>query len=126
MALRVFISYAGSDSLWAEALAASLRKKGAHPTLDQAHPQWGEAFERELERALRQSNLVVGLVAPENAENPYLNFELGAAMGMGKRLIGIVPHDFDQARLPLPLRRQADLVKGSPEQAAQQLLARAA
>lgn len=126
MALRVFISHAGSDASWAQALAASLEKGGADAWLDRENPQWGEAFERELERALRQSNLVVALVAPENAENPYLNFELGAAIGMGKRLIGIVPRDFDQARLPLPLRRQVNLIKSSPEQTAQQLLARAA
>jgi hypothetical protein len=126
MDLRVFISHAGSDSLWAQALAASLEKAGADAWLDRQDPQWGEVFEHELERALRESNLVVGLVAPENAENPYLNFELGAAMGMGKRLIGIVSQDFDEARLPLPLRRQINLIKGSPEQTAQQLLARAA
>lgn len=126
MALRVFISHAGSDSLWARALAASLEKGGADAWLDREDPQWDEAFERELERAMRRSNLVVALVAPENAENPYLNFELGAALGMGKRLIGIVPHDFDEARLPLPLRRQANLIKGSPEQTAQRLLIQAA
>jgi hypothetical protein len=126
MAFRVFISHAGSDPLWAEALAASLEMWGAAAWLGGTNPQWDEAFERRLERALRDSDLVIGLVAPENAENPSLNFELGAALGMGKRMVGIVPGDFDAARLPFPLRGQINLVKGSPEQTAQRLLGAAA
>lgn len=126
MAYKVFISHPGSDSRWAEAFAASLQRRGAEAWLDVDNVKFGEARARELECALRNSDMFVALIAPDNVELPRLYFELGAALGMGKRVMGVVPHDFDEAKLPQPIRRRQYLIKGSPEQTAQRLLAEAA
>jgi hypothetical protein len=126
MAFKVFISHPGCDSGWAEAFAVSLQQRGAEAWLDVDNLKFGEARAKELECALRNSDLFVALIAPENIERPRLYFELGAALGMGKRVVGVVPHGFDRDRLPLLLRRRANLVKGSPQQTAQRLLAEAA
>ncbi len=126
MAFKVFISHPGSDSGWAEAFAASLQQRGAEAWLDFDNLKFGEARAKELECALRNSDLFVALIAPENIERPRLYFELGAALGMGKRVVGVVPHGFDRDRLPVPLRRRPHFVKDSPEQTAQRLLAAAA
>lgn len=126
MAYKVFISHPGSDSRWAEAFAASLQRRGAEAWLDVDNARFGEARARETECALRDSDMFVALIAPDNVELPRLYFELGAALGMGKRVVGVVPHGFDEERLPLPLQRRPRVVKGAPEQTAQRLLAQAA
>lgn len=125
MAFKVFISHPGSDSGWAEALVASLQRHGAEAWLDVGNLKFGEARAKELECALRTSDLFVALIAADNLERPRLYFELGAALGMGKRVVGVVPHGFDKDRLPVPLRRRPHFVKDSPEQTAQRLLAAA-
>jgi hypothetical protein len=126
MAFKVFISHSGQDSRWAEAFAASLKRGGADAWLDRVSLQPGDGFERELERALRDSDLFVALVGPENVDSPDLNFELGAALGMGKRVVGVVPHDFDESRVPQPLLRRQYLMKDTPEQTAERLLSQSA
>jgi hypothetical protein len=126
MAFRVFISHPGSDSGWAESFAASLQRRGAEAWLDVNDLKFGEARAKELECALRNSDLFVALIAPENSARPRLYFELGAAVGMGKRVVGVVPHDYDDADLPPFLRRRHCLFKDSPEQTAQQVMAQAA
>jgi hypothetical protein len=128
MAVRVFISHSRGDSHWAEAFAAALKQQGVDAWVDRVNLQPGDSWEAELEfeRALRDSDVFVALVGPESLDRPNLNFELGAALGMGKRVVSVVPHDFDEARLPQPLRRHQSLFKDSPEQTAQRLLTAAA
>jgi hypothetical protein len=41
---------------------------------------------------------------------------------MGKRVVAIVPEDFDPSRLPLPLRARRFLIKRAPEVTASELL----
>jgi hypothetical protein len=126
MAYKVFISHPGSDPQWAEAFATSLQERGAEAWLDIDNLKFGEPQAGEQECALRNSDLFVALIAPDNIERPRLYFELGAALGMGKRVVGVVPHGFDEEKLPPLLRRRPHLVKSSPEQTARQLLASAA
>ncbi|HEX2210852.1 MAG TPA: toll/interleukin-1 receptor domain-containing protein [Longimicrobium sp.] len=126
MAFKVFISHSGSDSGWTEAFVASLQQRGAEAWLDVDTLKFGESSAKELECALRNSDLFVALIAPDNLERPRLYFELGAALGMGKRVVGVVPHGFDKEQLPGPLRRRPHLVKASPDQTAQRVLAAAA
>jgi hypothetical protein len=49
------------------------------------------------------------------------NFELGAAIGMGKRIVSIVPREFDPSKLPLELRTRRYLIRDSPEDTAEEL-----
>jgi hypothetical protein len=41
---------------------------------------------------------------------------------MGKRVVAIVPEDFDPSQLPLPLRARRFLIKRAPEATASELL----
>jgi hypothetical protein len=70
---------------------------------------------------LRESDLFV-LIDPHNVKTPSLLFELGAAIGMGKRVVAIVPKDFDPTKLPLPLRARRFLVKERPSATANELV----
>jgi hypothetical protein len=61
------------------------------------------------------------LIDPENINRPYLFFEIGAAVGMGKKVIPIVPENFDVSKVPFPLRLKKFLIKRSPQATAEEL-----
>jgi uncharacterized protein (DUF4213/DUF364 family) len=44
-----------------------------------------------LESGMRGSDMLVALVEPEHPAWPNLFFELGAAIGMGKKVVSVVP-----------------------------------
>jgi hypothetical protein len=74
-----------------------------------------------LESGMRGSDAIVALVDPEYPTKPDLFFELGAAIGMGKRFLSIVPNTVDPDNLPLDPRLRQYLVRSSPEQTADEL-----
>lgn len=65
----------------------------------------------------------MALLDAEAPPRPNLFFELGAAIGMGKRVVPIVPKAIDLGTLPLDLRLRRYLVRDTPEQTAEELSA---
>jgi len=123
---KVFISYSHADSDWAREFAQSLSRRGVDVWLDQSEIQIGDSLRDAIEKGLRESDLIVALINPESLKRPALFFELGAALGMGKRIVGVVPKGFDASQLPQSLRLRRYLVKGSPETTADLLVSEAA
>ena len=74
-----------------------------------------------MEDGLRESDAMVLLISPDHITRPNLYFEIGAALGMNKAIIPVVPKDFDYHGLPLPLQRIKFLVRNSPEETAKEL-----
>jgi hypothetical protein len=74
-----------------------------------------------LEKGLRASDVFVTLIESDSLKNPNLYFELGAAIGMRKKLVAIVPKDIDPSQLPIELRLRRYLVRNSPEGTAEEL-----
>ena len=70
---------------------------------------------------MRGSDVLVALLDPESPAKPNLFFELGAAIGMGKRVVSIVPKGMNPNNLPLDVRLRRYLVRDSPEQTAEEL-----
>src|SRR5258707_13275367 len=94
----VFISNASSDKDWAEACAQSVRRLGHHVSVDWDVAGAAEAAPQEVERRLRESNLIVVLAPsgdPRNPKmyNPKVYFEIGAALGMGAPVVLVWPDD---------------------------------
>jgi hypothetical protein len=85
-------------------------------------PHPGDAIRDAIEEGLRSSDMIVAIVSPKSIDRPNLFFELGAAVGMGKRIVAIVPSNFDPSLLPQPLRLRKFLLQGSPEEAARALI----
>jgi hypothetical protein len=94
---RVFISHSALDADWARSFAQALQQRGV-----------AVCFE-------------VSLLDPAYPAKPALYFELGAAIGMGKRFVPIVPKGVDPSNLPLGARLRRYLVRDSPEHTAEEL-----
>jgi len=119
---KVVVSYPFAESDWAREFADSLVKRGADVWLDQFEVRAGEPIREAVEKGLRQSNLVVALISSSSIRSPSFFFELGAAIGMGKRVVAIVPNDVDPSQLPLSLRNRRFIRKGTPEITAEELV----
>ncbi len=120
---KVFVSYSHRDADWVKDFAKALVDRGVQVWLDQFEVKVGESIREAIEKGLRESDLFVVLIDPNSIRTPSLLFELGAAIGMGKRVVAIVPKDFDPSQLPLPLRARRFLVKGPPAAIADELVA---
>ena len=117
----VFISHSSRDAEWARLFAQALKQRGVTVWIDDLDVSPGESVRDALESGLRRSDVIVALVDPENPAKPNLFFELGAAIGMGKRVLSIVPRDLDPNSIPLDLRLRRYLIRDSPEYTAEEL-----
>ncbi len=118
---KVFISYSHSDREWARKFAEIIEKIGLEVWFDEFNIKPGQPLVEALEKGLRESDAVVLLINTENVNRPNLFFEIGAAVGMNKAIIPVVPEDFEYKKLPVPLQRIKFLVRNSPEQTAREL-----
>jgi len=118
---RVFISHSALDVDWARSFAQALKERGVPVWFDEFDVHPGESIREALESGLRGSDVLVALLDPSNPAKPALFFELGAAIGMGKKVVSIVPKDMDPGNLPLDVRLRRYLVRDSPEQTAEEL-----
>lgn len=118
---KVFISYSHSDKEWARKFAETLASSGVEVWFDEFNIKPGQPLVEALEKGLRESDAVVLLINAENVNRPNLFFEIGAALGMNKAIIPVVPKDFEYSKLPLPLQRIKFLVRNSPEETAREL-----
>ena len=120
---KVFISHTARDAEWARSFAKALKERGVSVWLDEFDVQPGESLRDALESGLRNSDVLVALLDADAPAKPNLFFELGAAIGMGKRVVTIVPKEIDLGALPLDLRLRRYLVRDTPEQTAEELSA---
>ena len=110
----VFISRSARDADWARQFAQALKKRGVTVWIDDLDVHPGESVRDALESGM-------ALVDSEYPAKPNLFFELGAAIGMGKKVVSIVPRDLDSNNLPLDVRLRRYLMRDSPEQTAEEL-----
>jgi len=120
---KVFISHTTRDTEWARSFAKALKERGVSVWFDEFDVQLGEPLRDALEAGLRNSDVFVALLDADAPIKPNLLFELGAAIGMGKRVVPIVPKGIDLGAVPLDLRLRRYLVRETPEQTAEELSA---
>ncbi len=98
---KVFISYARDDSKAARDLLDNLPDAEVSGWMDLADINSGDAVSRSIKDAIRDASAVVVLLSPQSAANQWLNFEIGAALAMDKRIIPVLIGDGDiEVRLP--------------------------
>ncbi len=120
---KVFISHTAADADWARSFAQALKQRGVSVWFDEFDVRPGESLREALESGLRGSDILVALLDAEFPAKPNLFFELGAAIGMGKRVVPIVPKGMDPSALPLDVRLRRYLVRDTPEHTAEELSA---
>jgi len=118
---RVFISHSARDADWARSFAQALKERGVRVWFDEFDVLPGESVRDALEDGLRGSDVLVALLDSESSSKPNLFFELGAAIGMGKKVVPIVPMGLDPGALPLDVRLRRYLIRQTPEQTAEEL-----
>lgn len=118
----VFISHSWSDREWVQEFADSLKQLGQDVWTDSDAFNSNDSIQQSLERRLRESNLLVLLVGPNETTRPNLFFEMGAALAMGKPVVFVRSADLNLSELPPAFRNHKFLIKGSPEATAQALI----
>ena len=118
----VFISHALKDQRYVSQLAASLRKEGVQVWIDEEQLQPGEDWEKSLRKGLAQSDLMLTVVGP-SVDYPNVLFEAGAAIGLGKRVIFIIPeNEVKYGRFPFALNSKNSLIRRTPTATARELV----
>lgn len=118
---KVFISYSGDDAEWAREFAEALQDEQVDVWLDAWELRAGDSLPDALEAGLRSSDAIVSILSEENACSPNTFFELGVALGAGKRFIPIVAQDLDSSLIPFEVRSRRYLTKGAPAEAARRV-----
>ena len=87
---NVFVSYAHDDSEFAQHLRASLGDAEVSEWMDAADAASGEVIPHKIKESITSASVVVVLVSPRSINDQWIQFEVGAAWGLGKRVIVIL------------------------------------
>jgi TIR domain len=116
----VFISHSAHDADWARLFAQALQQRGVTVWIDDLDVRAGESLRDALESGLRGSDVLVALMDPEYPAKPNLFFEVGAAIGMGKRVVSILPKGVDPNNFS-DIGMRGYLIRDSPDRTAEEL-----
>jgi hypothetical protein len=124
---HIFLSYSPGelDRDWLQSFLRVLEEHGLRVSTVEDNSAIGVQAADALESALRGSDIVVMVLTPNVLEQPNTLFELGAAVGMGKRIFAFISRDLDRAELPAVIRKREFFLLDSPERAAEELTAAA-
>jgi len=87
---QVFVSYASGDEDVARELAANFRDTELTGWMDQSDIASGDAIAEKIKGSLRRASAIVVLVSERSLGSPWIHWEVGAALGMGKPIIPIL------------------------------------
>ncbi len=121
---NVFISYSRSDpevSQQVRALKVVLQARGIATWDITSEATLGQDLPEMLEAAMRSSDAVVALVSATDVDRPWLYWELGASVGLGKKLLIVVLDGLDPVSLPAPARAKKLVRWDNPEGVANQI-----
>jgi hypothetical protein len=86
----LFISYAHSDGDEAKQLVSALRAVNVVGWLDSADIAAGTAVASAVRDALKKSSAVVVLLSPGALHSEWVQFEIGAAEALSKKIIPVI------------------------------------
>lgn len=113
-----FLSHSTSDRKWARDFANSLRDRGVRVFYDEWNVRPGVQIEDTIKAGLKDSHYVVVLLDSSNTNSPWASFEVGAALGIGKKVLPVVAPDVRPENLPEPLQHLRSIRMTSPSEAA--------
>jgi TIR domain len=97
----VFLSYSTKDEDFARELEANLRAVGVSSFLAPLTIRPGASWAEEIWQAIRACSVFVLVVTAEAIKSKWCLMEIGAALGLRKRVVSVLRHS---AKLPDPLK----------------------
>jgi multiple sugar transport system substrate-binding protein len=99
---KTFLSYSRLNKDFAIRLAKELKSEGFNIWLDQLDIPAGVRWDRELERALKESEIFMIILTPASVDSENVLDEIGYAIDTGKRFLPVL---LEKCDVPLRLRR---------------------
>lgn len=112
MSHDVFISYASEDAAQANRMRAFLQQHGIRCWIDNQDLRFTRKYDREIERAIRRSRVVLWLASSRSIASDYVKFEVATGANCRKTIGPIYLEPMDPARLPAPFNLKLANVQG--------------
>src|SRR5713226_5650470 len=90
MAFQVFVSHSERESAWVERMRADLAGVGVEAYLFEHDPRPGEPLAKKIQDAIHRSQVVVVLLTESSAPSPYVQQEVGYALGQKRLVVPLV------------------------------------
>jgi hypothetical protein len=117
----VFLSYSSASQPWVRKFSDALTASGITTWFDAHDILPGERWRDQIERALRQSRVLIMVLTPKSVQRPWTFFELGAALADGKRIVPVLSEDVDPADIPALVSQFQFVRERTPEAAAKRV-----
>jgi hypothetical protein len=88
--IRIFLSHSSRDAAIVEPIRAQANSIEVDVYLHELHPQPGDTLSAKIMDAIRGSDALVVLVTTNTVASPYVNQEIGFALGQGLPVIPLV------------------------------------
>lgn len=118
---HIFLSYSSLDVSWVEQVAIGLEQKGIDVWFSYNNIQGEEFASDRIQAELRKSQIIIVFLSQNSIHNPYVFFELGAAVAGNKKIIPVVMDDMAAKEMPLPLIKYHYLKVKYPSEAARKI-----
>lgn len=118
---EVFLSYSSASQPWVRKFTEALTASGVSTWFDAHEILPGERWQAQIEKALRQSRVLIMVLTPESVQRAWTFFELGAALADGKRIVPVLSDDVDPSTIPAVVRQFQFVREKSPEAAARRV-----
>jgi len=108
----VFISYSSEDREGADRIREFLHCQGIRCWIDKKDLRFAGHYDREIEKAIRRSRVVVWLASRRSIESEYVKFEISTALNHNKPVGPVYLEPMDPAGLPAPFNLKLAAVQG--------------
>lgn len=87
---QIFISHSSSDLDFADVVKNNLEKKGFKVWLDNNHLPVAEIWTNQIDKALRESEIIIVILSQKSLQSHYVTYEWAFALGEGKKVIPLM------------------------------------
>lgn len=87
---QIFVTYARSDGAFVDLLRQSLQEAGFDVWIDTLNLPAGAPWREEIDRAIRESAVMIAVMSPAAFESKYVTYEWAFSLGVGRPVIPLL------------------------------------